>query len=181
MALSLLIKRFSSLSESGFIPTAATVVMMKPDSIVIVLISFREWLHSYRSGSPSLINNRLGGSHLFQRVASFLPATDKFLIYFDDGGVLISFREWLHSYTADWLVGPAAAAKEFSSLSESGFIPTDGPSNLSIPVVPTRSHLFQRVASFLRRCSKSQRPAGRTEFSSLSESGFIPTKKPVKK
>ena len=62
---------FSSLSESGFIPTGVGV----PTAQAIagwVLISFREWLHSYII-REMFINN---------------SAT----------GVLISFREWLHSY-----------------------------------------------------------------------------------
>jgi len=37
---------FSSLSESGFIPTELAKVF-EPMSIEVVLISFREWLHSY--------------------------------------------------------------------------------------------------------------------------------------
>ena len=62
------------------------------------------------------------GSHLFQRVASFL---------------LIEFLLLLNSQS-----------RKFSSLSESGFIPT----NDGMPVrgsIETSSHLFQRVASFL--------------------------------
>ena len=38
------------------------------------------------------------GSHLFQRVASFLPIEIKGNNIFVLHGVLISFREWLHSY-----------------------------------------------------------------------------------
>jgi len=64
--------------------------------------------------------------------------------------------------------------EEFSSLSESGFIPT---------VVATRgagghlicSHLFQRVASFLLKIFVITFNKG-MKFSSLSESGFIPTR-----
>jgi len=37
------------------------------------------------------------------------------------------------------------------------------------------SHLFQRVASFLRMSHLSSSEKERQEFSSLSESGFIPT------
>ena len=65
--------------------------------------------------------------------------------------VLISFREWLHSYLAE-IFAPRVVdvTTEFSSLSESGFIPT--------------------------RC-KILTTSGRMDvFSSLSESGFIPTK-----
>jgi len=39
---------FSSLSESGFIPTVSQKILFK-EGQVTVLISFREWLHSYLS------------------------------------------------------------------------------------------------------------------------------------
>jgi len=68
-------QKFSSLSESGFIPTNA------------------EWIIR---GSF-----RLTSSHLFQRVASFLPVSLGRLGLFFSEEVLISFREWLHSYTLD--------------------------------------------------------------------------------
>jgi len=43
--------------------------------------------------------DRLGlSSHLFQRVASFLPEEVVPEVWKIDFGVLISFREWLHSY-----------------------------------------------------------------------------------
>ena len=62
--------------------------------------------------------------------------------------VLISFREWLHSYRN--VTGIVRAITiQFSSLSESGFIPTDG----------AQSHPGRSAV----------------RFSSLSESGFIPT------
>ena len=65
--------------------------------------------------------------------------------------VLISFREWLHSYRN--VTGIVRAITiQFSSLSESGFIPTDG--------------------------AQSRILAGVLQFSSLSESGFIPTRRP---
>jgi len=64
--------KFSSLSESGFIPTAYKVIRGGLRQIR-VLISFREWLHSYYFYES---NGR----------------RDK------DTRVLISFREWLHSY-----------------------------------------------------------------------------------
>ncbi len=38
--------RFSSLSESGFIPTKYSIKLVKR-AFYGVLISFREWLHSY--------------------------------------------------------------------------------------------------------------------------------------
>jgi len=91
-------KLFSSLSESGFIPTLQSA--RNTDGLVtIVLISFREWLHSYKD-LLKLLREELEN-------------------------VLISFREWLHSY--DFFPGRASNALLFCS------------------------HLFQRVASFLHR------------------------------
>jgi len=88
-------------------------------------------------------------SHLFQRVASFLPQmpvvklSDQRLRFssLSESGfiptgktseeimklglqVLISFREWLHSYLPEVLSYVARDSRRFSSLSESGFIPT---------------------------------------------------------
>jgi len=63
--------------------------------------------------------------------------------------VLISFREWLHSYIV-------------VSLKRLGMF-FDG------------SHLFQRVASFLQGCTSQRKQRNSSGFSSLSESGFIPT------
>ena len=140
----------------------------------MVLISFREWLHSYYSKITRLeiVNKRC--SHLFQRVASFLL---KSIVRKQN---IVGFG--------------------FSSLSESGFIPTESPQS----VLPTLamgvlisfrewlhsyirqltmvtswhkicSHLFQRVASFLQ-CNQTRFHSVRLyQFSSLSESGFIPT------
>ena len=63
----------------------------------------------------------------------------------------------------------------FSSLSESGFIPTRWFSDGTVNVFELGSHLFQRVASFLPiEIDGCTFPVVRT-FSSLSESGFIPT------
>ena len=62
------------------------------------------------------------GSHLFQRVASFLHDNDK-SVFHSSGIVLISFREWLHSYFLNKL-NKFFSRYKFSSLSESGFIPT---------------------------------------------------------
>ncbi len=138
---------FSSLSESGFIPTesVAKVILASPGA---VLISFREWLHSYQI-------SRLG-------------------LYFSKEAVLISFREWLHSYlrvrefvyilgtssshlfqrVASFLLNQSWRAwkrqsTRFSSLSESGFIPTMVLLNIPSKDLLQGSHLFQRVASFL--------------------------------
>jgi len=62
--------------------------------------------------------------------------------------VLISFREWLHSYIIKRRHNRVVVLK-FSSLSESGFIPTN--------------------------TGAVEEEGKRMEFSSLSESGFIPT------
>ena len=64
------------------------------------------------------------GSHLFQRVASFLLDTGKIKETGKALLVLISFREWLHSYK-----------QIYDKLTEE---------------LKNSSHLFQRVASFLR-------------------------------
>ena len=64
----------------------------------VVLISFREWLHSYFLSIPSKDMLNALSSHLFQRVASFLLKL--------------------------FISGLAEAGLVFSSLSESGFIPT---------------------------------------------------------
>jgi len=66
----------------------------------------------------------LDGSHLFQRVASFLLSLMRLNLFFSE----------------DW----------FSSLSESGFIPTTGTLLQQGGTVMGGSHLFQRVASFLQ-------------------------------
>ena len=87
-----------------------------------VLISFREWLHSYLEMVRSLSGEMLVSSHLFQRVASFLRI-DALMSVIGKEEVLISFREWLHSYTNIF--------------------------ELSTGNTRISSHLFQRVASFL--------------------------------
>mgnify|MGYP000961803437 CR=1 FL=1 len=53
-----ILKEFSSLSESGFIPTSwdGTFCLKGTD---VVLISFREWLHSYEVVEPSRFPGRL--------------------------------------------------------------------------------------------------------------------------
>jgi len=165
---------FSSLSESGFIPTRV-LDNRKSQCNWKVLISFREWLHSYRkcswttrqSGPYVLISFRewlhsykmqglarskgiTTGSHLFQRVASFLLNPDDSSNRFSSLSVLISFREWLHSYSHCLLYYQYQ--------------------------LHYRSHLFQRVASFLPKWFGWWRWMGVWGFSSLSESGFIPTR-----
>jgi len=90
-------------------------------------------------------------SHLFQRVASFLLDSIFTGTIIIPRQVLISFREWLHSYLVmqyqRWLI----YFSQFSSLSESGFIPTLEVLSMLLVVKFKRSHLFQRVASFLQR------------------------------
>jgi len=114
--------KFSSLSESGFIPTGLRSMINKAASKV-VLISFREWLHSYNVRQVKRRLHDGASSHLFQRVASFL------LKIFESEAGSIDFS----------------------------------------------SHLFQRVASFLQVIKLIQGVFDRLGFSSLSESGFIPT------
>ena len=138
---------FSSLSESGFIPTLVLLLKFL-NKLNKVLISFREWLHSY---------NR-------RRNMKFSPATM----------VLISFREWLHSYKYYWNKSLEEQYFQFSSLSESGFIPTlimvnfgfgkdNRFSSLSESgFIPTE---FRNILGYVEK----------SKFSSLSESGFIPT------
>jgi len=90
-------------------------------------------------------------SHLFQRVASFLHHE-----------ILEQFKKGL---------------SEFSSLSESGFIPTQRFMGFNGNKHWARSHLFQRVASFLLGDVTFCNDGTICLFSSLSESGFIPTTK----
>jgi len=165
-------QQFSSLSESGFIPTKFIINNIE-SQIARVLISFREWLHSYCSSQ--MIPSPFCGdcSHLFQRVASFL-LNDRNLNYaakrmfssLSESGfiptrvsrdpklevieiVLISFREWLHSYFKQKIYSMFLEPRLFSSLSESGFIPTHGCKDHCGRWLRDSSHLFQRVASFL--------------------------------
>jgi len=88
---------FSSLSESGFIPTKIQGNVREQHGRV-VLISFREWLHSYKFKEMFVNNTAEWSSHLFQRVASFLLRMVAAPSGSSLGTVLISFREWLHSY-----------------------------------------------------------------------------------
>ncbi len=121
--------RFSSLSESGFIPTIVLYETMLP-FIYKVLISFREWLHSYLPEHVSSLIISHECSHLFQRVASFLLGQDN-----DEFVVEL----------------------KFSSLSESGFIPTFMDTRIINLTPHASSHLFQRVASFLLSSQRKQR------------------------
>jgi len=68
-------------------------------------------------------------------VASFLHGikVKRFFIGFK---VLISFREWLHSYFFIGFKEDSGSKGVFSSLSESGFIPTG--SGDILPQIPTK-------------------------------------------
>ena len=141
-------QKFSSLSESGFIPTNSQSKKWYPKSGK-VLISFREWLHSYATSALCIVCNQTQSSHLFQRVASFLHKNQIMSLIHGVFDVLISFREWLHSYV----------------IMESEIGDT----------LEHCSHLFQRVASFLLGFRLRPETGVIELFSSLSESGFIPT------
>ena len=243
------LSRFSSLSESGFIPTEKKDTSFSKEG-GWVLISFREWLHSYWVQGGNKCTSHVGSSHLFQRVASFLligpvtgkkPVKKQFSSLSESGFIptregleeagleckqsshlfqrvasFLQFQKYQDNHTnnsgshlfqrvASFLlsrrfVGFRVSTGQFSSLSESGFIPTSESyctsgsqghqfSSLSesgfIPtfilsrercwICSRRSHLFQRVASFLpKRCQICSCPVSK-RFSSLSESGFIPT------
>ena len=115
--------RFSSLSESGFIPT--------PEGTC----EFKEYFSKFSSLSES------GFIPTWPSIQSTMYGQLK---------VLISFREWLHSYDDHVYT-----------------------TKLTLDV---GSHLFQRVASFLQVVARQCEYSYLELFSSLSESGFIPTK-----
>jgi len=113
-----------------------------------LLISFREWLHSYSSRIVGKRRDFYGFSSLSE--SGFIPTWYLWTFRVGMGPkVLISFREWLHSYSLrldlKWRPGGSS------------------------------SHLFQRVASFLHSNYLPSALWLLSEFSSLSESGFIPT------
>ena len=110
---------------------------------------FQRVLHSYWTVSAAVEKRKKKCSHLFQRVASFL----------------LNLLEG--TFERLGLV--------FSSLSESGFIPTYQTKRVLMCSRKPCSHLFQRVASFLPEVYKFLATFLFQEFSSLSESGFIPT------
>jgi len=88
--------KFSSLSESGFIPTIFKAITERIQKAV-VLISFREWLHSYIIKLIHGVFDRLGVLISFREwLHSYLNAVVKAIA--TAAVVLISFREWLHSY-----------------------------------------------------------------------------------
>ena len=141
-----------------------------------VLISFREWLHSYNPDGCSTIREQFRSSHLFQRVASFLPSEEmkiwapgsyqcshlfqrvaSFLLNDDRSRsnvfvrrVLISFREWLHSYNNFLIENPTnfffMVLISFREWLHSYSSIIERPQVIPIEC----SHLFQRVASFLQ-------------------------------
>ena len=88
----------------------------------LVLISFREWLHSYPVTVVTTANIRSVGSHLFQRVASFL------LMFINIPDKATLDRSHLFQRVASFLLevleDEYGIKIRFSSLSESGFIPT---------------------------------------------------------
>jgi len=88
------------------------------------------------------------GSHLFQRVASFLPQAVCLFIFLIFLFVLISFREWLHSYLFMATATSEQQVKVLISFREwlHSYLSSDKPGFTSRM---TCSHLFQRVASFL--------------------------------
>jgi len=141
--------RFSSLSESGFIPTIIKLIHGVFDRLGSHLFqrvaSFLHDLHRYEYRPP--VSQR--SSHLFQRVASFLhpEAQAEFRELFSSSHLFQRVASFL---PAVCLFIFLIFLFLFSSLSESGFIPT-----------PAQGSSFQNIASM---------------FSSLSESGFIPTK-----
>ena len=76
--------------------------LVAPNTGRLVLISFREWLHSYLEGAYLACKTAQDCSHLFQRVASFLQMIPSPFCGNLVSKVLISFREWLHSYPSGW-------------------------------------------------------------------------------
>jgi len=138
---------FSSLSESGFIPTEELPRYCSCNSGTFSSLSESGFIPTnFKAG---LTQAGLESSHLFQRVASFLHTEVPY--DYDD------------------------LSATFSSLSESGFIPTILKEVPTLVLGDVSSHLFQRVASFLLSSDGTLAIKGNLTFSSLSESGFIPT------
>gem|GEM_PF-4309849 len=123
--------------------------------LYFVLISFREWLHSYEKSNYADITVNPAGSHLFQRVASFLLRTGMSNCRTFTFLVLISFREWLHSYKVLLLLN--AQQKKWVLISFREWLHSYRMEEESkFEILNKGSHLFQRVASFLliRRLKK---------------------------
>jgi len=139
---------FSSLSESGFIPTYEQEVYNQQHRVT-VLISFREWLHSY----------------LWDLEVNDLTLILRFSSLSESGFIPTNKRN--NSFTGK-------VRSLFSSLSESGFIPTFLWDLDEDQVVLMFSSLSE--SGFIPTYLKYHVITGRVEqFSSLSESGFIPT------
>ncbi len=166
--------RFSSLSESGFIPTIIKLIHGVFDRLGSHLFqrvaSFLHDLHRYEYRPP--VSQR--SSHLFQRVASFLrsminKAASKVAEVFSSlsesgfiptrsminkaaskvAEVLISFREWLHSYIQRHKQNLESCFRVLISFRE--WLHSYRPSvSLFFWFFYFCSHLFQRVASFLQ-------------------------------
>ena len=115
----------------------------------LVLISFREWLHSYSTPDSQIVQVSVSCSHLFQRVASFLHSP---VVIVSAANVRCSHLfQRVASFLRPQLRKISVWAPVlFSSLSESGFIPTYVQNDLEAAILGVRSHLFQRVASFLQ-------------------------------
>ena len=139
---------FSSLSESGFIPT--------------IHPRHHEWV------------DRTAGSHLFQRVASFLQRSQ---LRNEIGGSRHSshlFQRVASFLQGSTLVTIPVTGSLFSSLSESGFIPTGKRMENRFEILTLFSSLSE--SGFIPTHSGPSRGRFRQAwFSSLSESGFIPT------
>ena len=138
----------------------------------VVLISFREWLHSYKN-KEMLERFR---EELFSSLSEsgFIPTGswedqwERILLTFSS----LSESGFIPTYVIYASFG--GYFSQFSSLSESGFIPTDY-KLVAVTFREDGSHLFQRVASFLPESSVIEITKKNIRFSSLSESGFIPT------
>ena len=89
---------FSSLSESGFIPTQL-LRFLETTRHFGVLISFREWLHSYLGFRLKPESSVI---EVFSSLSEsgFIPTSRQLSMPGALLSVLISFREWLHSYNA---------------------------------------------------------------------------------
>jgi len=115
---------FSSLSESGFIPTIIKEINISLRRLGCSHLFQRvaSFLHTTKERAFQEIDRYC--SHLFQRVASFLLSWSSGYPVYWFRWVLISFREWLHSYLEFREMFTNNTSYWFSSLSESGFIPT---------------------------------------------------------
>jgi len=148
-------------------------------SIKQVLISFREWLHSYGECSCD------GSEHVERKFSSlsesgFIPTVVISALAIPlVRGVLISFREWLHSYTRWQRKLPRKPVRVLISFREWLHSYTSKNVNAIVRYIAS-SHLFQRVASFLLLWDLEVSELVLVLFSSLSESGFIPTRVTVK-